>query len=356
MVKVLHVFAGMNKGGVESFVMNLHKALKDSEIRFDFLLRSRGCDNKMVRYFKNIGSRIYITKAWPLHFIQNYCQMKCFFSKHADDYDYIHIHANALLYMLPVRMAVKYMRGTKMIMHSHNTRTRHVFAMPVHFVNRRILKKYQTINLACSDEAGKWMFSDRYTVIPNGIDVTRFKSESVKRACTDTVRLVSVGKIENQKNYFFMLSVIKQLKTEGMEVKYQIAGEGRLKKDLIRAVREKGISDYVELLGNIEAVEQLLKKSDIFLMPSKYEGLSIAFLEAQCSGIPCVISDRIPQTSVLCPNVYRIPLQKEKWVNAVKKIAAAKNRGFSEKNSELIEQSRYSLKGLAVSMQSVYQL
>ena len=79
MVKVLHVFAGMNKGGVESFVMNLHKALKDSEIRFDFLLRSRGCDNKMVRYFKNTGSRIYITKAWPLHFIQNYCQMKCFF-------------------------------------------------------------------------------------------------------------------------------------------------------------------------------------------------------------------------------------------------------------------------------------
>lgn len=355
MIKVLHVFAGMNKGGVESFVLNLHKALKDSDIRFDFLVRSSNGNRTMVQYFKNSGSRIYVTKSWPLHVFQNYIQMKRFFIKHAGIYDFIHIHMNSLMYMLPVTMADRYMPDTRIIIHSHNTKVRYFSAMPLHYINRRILKRYRTISLACSHEAGKWMFTGRYTVVPNGIDVSRFQAEPGFRTDSDTLQLVSVGKIENQKNYFFMLSVIKALKAEGVKVRYRIAGEGSLKKEFIKVVRTYGLSAEVKLLGNIESVERLLRESHIFMMPSKYEGLGIALLEAQCSGIPCVISDRIPRESAVCPNVYRIPLQKDQWVRTVKNIAAMEDTGYCKTNSKRMAESRYSLKGLALSMQDIYQ-
>ena len=212
LIKVLHIFAGLKYGGVESFVMNMHKALADDNVKFDFLLRENDNDPKKIKYFKKHGSKIYITSPWPRELLNNYIQTRKFFSKHGNEYDYIHIHANSLLYVLPIILARK-CRG-KVIVHSHSMNSKKKWMQWIHYVNRFVLSYDNLIRLACSDAAGTWMFGSGYRIIPNGLDVKKYKTTKEAAAIKDqkTLILLSVGRIEEEKNYMFMLPVIKRLR------------------------------------------------------------------------------------------------------------------------------------------------
>ncbi len=355
MIKVLHVFAALNTGGVESFVMNLQKALSRDDIRFDFLLRSRRNDTEKIKYFKKNGSRIYITADWPRHIMLNSIQMKKFFLEHGQEYDFIHIHANALIYMLPVLLAHRY-SAAGIILHSHNTRTKEAWMQYVHYLNRMKTGRYEIIRLACSKEAGRWMFANGFRVIPNGIDADRFQTsdEDLRRKDSGIFIMVSAGRLAKQKNYSFLFPVIKRLLKEGIQLHYYIAGEGELRTVLEQQIQKDGLEGYVTLLGKVKRVEMLLKKAHVFLMPSLYEGFSVALVEAQSSGIPCVVSDCIAPESVLCENVCRTALEHAKWADEIKKIATDRNYKFCSKNHAMVKSSLYGLDGLKQAMKKIY--
>lgn len=353
-LKVLHVFNGLNNGGVESFVMNLFLSLKEEQkIRFDFLLRSRKNDDDKIVFFKKAGSYIYITADWPHHILKNYRQTKFFLRNHSNNYDVIHVHVNALVYILPIVLACKYTKKTRIVVHSHNTKSITPFLMPLHYLNRMILKRIHTYNIACSNEAGKWMFKGPFKVVPNGIDVNRYKGKN--HAIDESVlRLVSVGRLEKQKNYFFIISVIKMLVDQGMNVIYKIAGEGSLRQEMEMQIKRYGLQNNITILGNCRNVEYLLNEADIFLMPSLYEGLSIAHLEAQCSGIPCILSDKIPKEGCIVKNVYRIPLNKRRWVETIMKISFMDDKEYNRENYKQIENSGFSLRELSRKISEIY--
>lgn len=352
-IKVLHVFKGFNNGGVESFVTNLYSSIGSNRVQFDFLLRSSNNDQDRINYFKKNGNHIYYTADWPSHILENRKETKSFFQKHADEYDFIHIHANSLMYILPIILSHKYMKRAKIIVHSHNTRPVKSYLLPLHYINRYRLKKYPTINLACSEMAGKWMFNQNFSVVPNSIDVDRFKS---KKHTSDkaVLKLVSVGRLERQKNYSFIIPVIRKLIDDGIDVTYKIAGEGTLRTDIEKMITDYSLRNKVVLLGNCSNVESLLDESDIFLMPSLYEGLSIAHLEAQCNGLPCVLSDTIPEEGCIVKNIHRIPLDEDAWLKTIKDIYAKDGREYNVENYRLIENSDYSLGGLSEKMSLIY--
>ncbi len=355
MIKILHIFAGLKYGGVESFVLSMQEALAEDNVQFDFLLRENNNDPKKIKYFKNHGSKIFITSPWPKKILKNYIQTRDFFSEHGNEYDYIHIHANSLLYTLPIILAEKY--RANIIVHSHNTSSKKNWMKIIHFMNRFILSKKNIIRLACSDMAGKWMFGDNYIVVPNGLNVERYKisKEELEAKERKTLILLSVGRIEKQKNYMFMLPVIKRLKDKGVKLKYFIAGDGILREKLQKKIQNYGLSDCIELLGNVAHIEKLLKKAHIFVMPSLYEGFSIAHLEAQCNGIACIISNKIPAESMLCKNVFSVPLNVNRWVSKIEELWAEEKTGFLYENYKMIAESAYSLEGLGKNMRSVYR-
>lgn len=357
MIKVLHIFASLNTGGVESFVMNLQKALEKDDVQFDFLLRSKQNDIDKIKYFHENGSKIYITDSWPQHMIHNHMQMKQFFNKHGQEYDFIHVHANALIYILPVLFAEKY-TAIRIILHSHNTSTKEKWMQHIHNINKLRIKRYQIIKLACSLEAGKWMFGKGYQVIPNGIDTDRFKTtkEDLYKKDRKVFIMVSVGRLVRQKNYSFMFPVINGLIELGVNVHYYIAGEGEQRICLEKQIQDGGLCEHVTFLGNMERIEELLKQAHVFLMPSLFEGFSVALLEAQSSGIPCVVSDYIAPESVLCGNVYRIALSTELWIEKIKDIAEDENHRFNEKNNNRIKSSSYGLDGLRQVMKNIYKI
>ena len=139
-----------------------------------------------------------------------------------------------------------------------------------------------------------------------------------------------------------------------MKLKYLIAGEGSLRVKLQAKIQSDGLADVIELLGNVTHIEELLKKAHIFVMPSLYEGFSIAQLEAQCNGLACIISDRIPKESILCKNVYAVPLNVDMWVSKIENIWKEEDKGFLEENNKIVAESQYSLEGLGRNIRKVY--
>ena len=353
-IKVLHVFQGMNSGGVESFVINLFNSLNDQSVHFDFLLRSTHNDKEKINFFRKRGCHIYYMADWPLNYWKNSRETKAFFRKYAGKYDVIHIHANALIYMLPVKLSAKFMNQVKVIVHSHNTRPLSPYIRPIHCVNRIRMKKYDTINLACSEKAGRWMFQKAFCVIPNGIDVSKFRPQN-HQSIKSELRLVSVGRLEKQKNYEFMIPVIKSLVNRGLNVTYKIAGEGSLRGKLEAEIVKYELSGKIRLLGNCHDITGLLEESDIFLMPSLYEGLSIAHLEAQCKGISCILSDTIPREGCVTDNVHRLPLVRKRWVDTILEVNNEEDREFRAENYQSIVKSEFGLEALSQKMLKIYR-
>ncbi|NMC64148.1 MAG: glycosyltransferase, partial [SAR324 cluster bacterium] len=175
----------------------------------------------------------------------------------------------------------------------HSTPLRHPL-LHKHFLRKRI-----TRYIAISDAGKKALLdigisSSKISKIYNGIPLEEFQS---KREISDRVRtLLAVGRLQRPKNYPMMLRsfnmVVCQCKEKGIEPPVlKIAGEGELKDDLKSLCVELKIQGHTFFLGIRRDIPKLLSESDIFVMSSDWEGLSIALIEALTSGIPIVATD-----------------------------------------------------------------
>ncbi len=361
-MKVLHILNGLNVGGAESFLKSLRACMQGDDVQMDFLLRTTSNDLGTLNYFKQSGSQIFITPSYPRHYLANHRETKKFFIENAKNYDVIHIHANSLFYFFPIAIAEKYAKSTaKIIVHSHSTSTAFFLVKYiVHGINKkRLAKKKNYIRLACGKDAGKWMFGkDAFTVVRNAIDTKKFQNSleirnqfRERNGITGKV-LVSVGRLEVQKNQAFLLPVMKELVDEDPSIQLWICGEGSLRESLQNKIGELGLGNNVFLLGNRMDVENILKGSDVLLMPSIYEGLCIAAVEAQATGIPCLCSMAFPRETKLTDNIVFLPFETEDWVKEIKKQLQLGKIEYD--NFEDIEQAGYGLKFLEQTMLKIY--
>lgn len=164
----------------------------------------------------------------------------------------------------------------------------------------------------CSEIALDYLFGSGWRrakacVINNGIDLGRFQTHSIRKDDTRK-HIVSVGRLCDAKNPFFALEVMEALVKLRQDFVYEWVGGGELREQVEAAIQEKGLQDHVKLLGIRNDIEQLLPQRDLFLMPSKFEGLGIALIEAQAAGLPCVGSDRIPEMAN-CGGCKFLPLE-----------------------------------------------
>lgn len=123
-------------------------------------------------------------------------------------------------------------------------------------------------------------------------DVPLFVAQGAVRktryGLSSPIGIVSVGRLNAQKNYFEAILAIKQLKAEGYPVHLHIAGEGELREPLGEFIREHQLESCVTLLGFTSEWSSLTEQMDIYLLSSTREGLSIATLEAMSYGLPVV--------------------------------------------------------------------
>ena len=325
-IKVLHVITGMGSGGAEMMIMNWYRNIDRSKVQFDFLLRSR--ENIYADEIEKLGGKVYYTAEYPRHYLKNLSETLAFFKEHASEYSAIHVHCNALLYVNGFDIAKKYGIKTRII-HSHNTKAKNRIYGIVHKLNRGRVRRVATHFMACSSDAGKWAFNDKikYDVLTNGIDAAKYSFNSDARermrhdlGLGDSFVIGHVGRFLDVKNHKFLVDVFERMARKNDRAELVLVGTGPLEEEIKQIVADKGLSDRVHFLGVRKDVHELYSAFDCFAFPSKYEGMPVALLEAQTSGLPCIVSSAVSVDSVVTNFVKMLPIDDaDVWAEKIYK-------------------------------------
>lgn len=303
MMRVLNVLVGLERGGIETFLMNVYSNINKSEIQFDFLITEKK-DTDYKKEILKYGGNVYTYSSRRDSVWRNYKEVDCFFKKHK--YSIVHFHISSLSNIAPIYAA--YRNNVKnIIIHSHSSNTVGILHKMLHRINKKIIKKIATHFFACSNEAASWMFPNSiflkkdFTIIPNGILLEKFSFSEEKRKTVrksldideNTLVFGHVGRLSFPKNHLFLLEVFKCIHNSQENSKLILVGKGERKSIIRQKIKELHLSSDVIFYGESNNVDYLMSSFDAFILPSFYEGLPVVLVEAQTSGLPCFVSNSI---------------------------------------------------------------
>ncbi len=332
-LRVLQIVTQMDRGGLESFVMNMYRNIDRSRVQFDFLYHRNGrfaFDDEI----EALGGHIYhVPRCNPLD-LRYLLAIDRFFNSHR--YKVVHSHIDCMS-ALPLAAARRH--GAVMrIAHSHSSSQDHDLKYPIKLACKRLIRGEATDLFSCGVEAGKWMFNaDDFTVIHNSIDVDSFAFDSCRRKdvrsalniAPDVPVIGHVGRFVPTKNHMFVIEVFARLLIAHPGAILLLVGDGGLRPDVESYASRLGISSSVKFLGVRSDVSDLMQAMDVFILPSLYEGLPLVLVEAQASGLPCVISDSIPDDCDLVRSgIVRVLLSEPavQWAKAVSRALRGTQR------------------------------
>jgi Glycosyltransferase len=330
--RVLHAVVNMNRGGAETLIMNLYRHMDRTRVQFDFLTCREGVFDDEIR---SLGGRIHrvpwITDAGPVGYAR---ALDRFF---ADNRQYAIVHAHMDRMSGWVLRAARRAGVPVRIAHSHNTQSEgNAFAKLYKWASGRLIEPNATDRFACSRAAADWLFGVRSAeakIVRNAIDCTAFAHHpEVRRAVRAELGLkpgqlavCHVGRFSPQKNHAFLIELFGHLAAERPDAVLLLVGDGPLRADIVRSIEGAALEDRVRLLGVRDDIPRLLAAMDVMVFPSLHEGLPVTLIEAQCAGLPCVVSDRVTEEADLGIGlVARIPLEApaKSWIAAILEGAA----------------------------------
>ena len=303
--KVLHVIGGMGRGGAPSFIINNLQVIDTNKVQFDFLVRNDNC--AFTDIIESKGGRLFVVPSFPRHLFSNFIETLKVFRKYGKGYDVIHVHANALYYTLPLLLA-KFYGVKKIILHSHNTQSNVSYLRFLHYINKKIVSRLANIFLACGEKAGHWMYGSKsFEVINNAVDVSKFCfSQSARNEIRQefglgetTMVLGNVGRFQKVKNHDFLIDIFAEYVKINPDSVLLISGGGTLLEAMKGKAQRLSLADKIIFAGVRSDIEKLYSAMDIFVMPSLFEGLPFVAIEAQCSGLPCLISKNVTEEAFI---------------------------------------------------------
>lgn len=326
-IRILHLFTILNHGGAETNVMNYYRKLDRTKFQFDFAvhrLEKGAYEEEIV----SLGGKIFrFSNLHPLKLKAYKKQIKFFFDQ--NQYKVIHGQCSELGYFF---YKEAYKRGVPVIIaHGHNSNPKFDLKSIFRWFWKKRMMHYVNTYFSCGDEASIWLFGKKNAskafTMTNAIDTKCFvySEESALQMrkqldAEQTKNFIHVGRFNIQKNHEFLIAVFNELLQIDSNQKLFLVGEGELKNQIQEQVAKLGIDQKVVFLGSRNDVNQLLQGMDVFLFPSLFEGLPVSFVEAQASGVHCVISDGIPKEAILIPeNVIVISLKESaiQWADKI---------------------------------------
>ena len=360
-IKILQIFTVLNKGGAETNLMNYYRNMDKNEFQMDFLVhRENGFFEQEIL---NSGSKIYrLPPILPWKLKEYKRAVKDFFEQHSD-YDIIHGQCSELGVF--IYEEAKRRNIPVIIAHAHNNRMDRDKKLVFRLLWKKRMRKSINTYFTCGKEAAENLFgkklSEKSYQMNNAIEVEDFQFNQEVREkkrkelqAEETINLVNIGRFNTQKNQSFLLEVFAELIKRNKKYKLFLVGQGELESQLREKAKQLQIEQDVAFLGLRNDVPELLQAMDIFLFPSLHEGFSVAFVEAQTTDIKAVISDGVPQESILIPeNVTVIPLKNsaQQWAEKIAEI-----HNFERKNvADLIKEKGYDIKENAQKLEKKYK-
>lgn len=370
-IRILHIVGIMNRGGLENLIMNIYRNIDRKKVQFDFLVtrEEKGVFDEEI---KELGGVIFnIPNIKDVGYIKYIKNLREFFKNHSE-YKVIHCHRDALcsVYLKQARKVNVPIR----IAHSHNTKLVEPKGLKgkcnilVKEYFRKSTTKYATHYFACGREAGEWLFgkNNKVKVINNGVDLNKFiYSEEIRREIRNQIGIEenilvigNVARFSLQKNHEYLINIFKEINDKIPESKLLLIGGGPLEKQIRDKVERLGLEKNVIFMGVRNDVNALLMGMDIFLMPSLFEGLPVSMIEAQATGLHCMISDTITtEVDLGLGLVEFLPLDNtEKWISSIENIyVELMNRQNNRKSkNEYIVERGYDIKNISQKLTKFY--
>lgn len=353
-IRILHIFNSMGNAGTENFVMNYYRHIDRKVVQFDFLIGSmeKGYFDDEIQ---SLGGHIFHIEPRFPHIIRYWQNVRKCVSENG--YDIVHRHTGSAMGYLELRAA---RRGgaTHLILHSHNPRAGKPWA---HYIANYLFKT-DCIRLACSKAAGSFLFGKDtdYKVIPNAIDLSRFKISLSRRQETrkmlgigdDEMLLGHIGRFAEQKNHRFLITVFSDLCKTNSRMKLICLGQGELESEIRFLAKKLLVENKVIFMGQRDDVVPLLEAMDVFVFPSLYEGLGIVAIEAQAMGLPVIASVHVPTEVDLTGLCSFLELGNiNTWSNA---ILNAVSKTHKSRIAD-VKENGYNITEAAISLQTFYR-
>lgn len=325
MVRVLHIVTNMDRGGLETMLMNYYRHMDREKIQFDFLehRRDRAAYDDEI---ESLGGRIFrLPRLNPLS-SGYFHALNAFFAAHPE-YRIVHSHLDCMsAYPL---CAAKNAKVPVRIAHAHSTSQDRNWKLVFKLISKKLISLYTTDLFACSADAGEWMFGTKDVhILPNAIDIERYafnlliRNQTKKALGLDDAFVIGhVGRFSAVKNHSFLTDIFAQIKRQEPNSKLLLVGAGSEMQAVQQKVKTLGLGADVIFTGVRNDVANLMQAMDVFVFPSLYEGLGIVLIEAQAAGLPCVVSDTIPREAYLTDLVTAEKLSSsvEKWAEKILK-------------------------------------
>ena len=202
-----------------------------------------------------------------------------------------------------------------------------------------------------------------FSIMTNAIDTSKYKfNESSRNSIrkrlmiNDKFVIICVGRLSDQKNQVRLVDIFSCFTKRHSDSVLLFVGEGDKEEEIRCKSKKYGIEDNVFMLGVRDDIEELLSAADCFVLPSNFEGLPISVIEAQCSGLPCLLSDSITKEVKLTNLVTYLSLQMtdDKWCDKIDICYRKRMRLDRTDYWKIIEEKGYGILKSARNMQDFY--
>lgn len=363
--RVLHVVGSMNRAGTETMLMNIYRNIDREKIQFDFI----SYDQEEAHYDKEIkslgGKIIKLSSTTSVKELVNAI-------KENGPYNVVHAHT---LFNSGIAMLAAKKCGIKTrIAHAHTTLDNSSSMVRKIYINsmRYLINKYSTQTLACSKEAGKYLFGEReinkekYQYFPNLINYEVLLEKPTKEieafkqreGLDKGIVIGHIGTFKKSKNQKFLLEICRHMNEQNIDAKLLLVGDGVLRYELENLAKEYKIIDKVKFIGVREDINVMLYSMDVFVFPSIFEGLGLVLLEAQAAGLPCIVSEAIQPEADLGLNLFtnlRLDDGVEIWAKHIMKSVNKKEISV-DKVSRAFEEKEYSKDRCISKLMKIYNI
>jgi len=326
-IRVLNI-APLNIGGMQTTIMNYYRNLDKNKIQFDFLSVHKGVGHG---YYEDevhmLGGRVFHIYYSRENLLFDFSFHRAFmrFLKNNPEIKIIHIHGGS-----PARTSIfgvlSMISGLPIrIIHSRGAQGTFPFFVSIF---RPLARYCATHWLGCSTEAGQSLFgkkawdnSNKTFLFENARDLEQFRFKPQQRTqkreelgIDNQFVVLHVSRLDPIKNQILLLDALAHAVKVQPNILLLMAGDGVLRNALEDKVNYLCLNDHVRFLGMRNDVPELLQAADLFVLPSISEGLPGVAIEAQATGLPCLLADTISPEAKVTNLVEFLPINKGAFI------------------------------------------
>ncbi len=362
--RILITINTLSVGGAETFIMKVFRALDRSRFVFDFLINDQA-EGAYEKEVLKLGGEVFHGYFKIQHPFKNlgfiYKTVK------REEYKKVFVftqHPIVFLDLLAMTLGGAKVRVVRSTNSACGGRASTLLAT----VCRPLMNLLVTRAVAPSKEAAVWLFGERkvrngkVTILKNGLDLNEYYySESlcgkVKAELgydKDDFVVGHVGRFNQQKNHLFLIDIFAALYKKNSKAKLMLIGKGETMSKVEDMVKEYGLTNVVTYMGERNDVSRCLHAMDVFVFPSLYEGLPNVIVEAQSTGVPCILSDTISKEVSFTKLVRFESLHKsaDEWADEVLSLVREQPKYDTRKE---IEAGGYSISSTVACVEDFFK-